>query len=132
LQNGRKNIFGIFPNPYYESGGILMPNRKRNIQIKIWVSEDERKLIEHKMSLIPTNQIGAYLRKMAIDGYIIYTDTTDIQKFNKELQRIGRNINQIAKRVNSTSSIYKADIEELREDLREIWQLQRTILSILR
>ena len=50
---------------------------------------------------------------MAIDGYIIYTDTTDIQKFNKELQRIGRNINQIAKRVNSTSSIYKADIEEL-------------------
>lgn len=109
-----------------------MPNRKRNIQIKIWVSEDERKLIEHKMSLIPTNQIGAYLRKMAIDGYIIYTDITDIQKFNKELQRIGRNINQIAKRVNSTSSIYKADIEELREDLREIWQLQRTILSILR
>ena len=109
-----------------------MPNRKRNIQIKIWVSEDERKLIEHKMSLIPTNQIGAYLRKMAIDGYIIYTDTKDIQAMNKELQRIGRNINQIAKRVNSTSSIYKADIEELREDLREIWQLQRTILSILR
>ena len=109
-----------------------MPNRKRNIQIKIWVTDEERKLIEHKMSLVPTNQIGAYLRKMAIDGYIIYTDTTDIQKFNKELQRIGRNINQIAKRVNSTSSIYKADIEELIEDLSEIWQLQRTILSILR
>lgn len=109
-----------------------MPNRKRNIQIKIWVSEDERKLIEHKMSLIPTNQIGAYLRKMAIDGYIIYTDTTDIQKFNKELQRIGRNINQIAKRVNSTSSIYMTDIEELKEDLQNIWRLQRTILSTLR
>ena len=109
-----------------------MANRKRKMVLRCPVTEDERKLIEHKMSLIPTNQIGAYLRKMAIDGYIIYTDTTDIQKFNKELQRIGRNINQIAKRVNSTSSIYKADIEELREDLREIWQLQRTILSILR
>lgn len=109
-----------------------MSNRKRNIQIKIWVNDEERKLIEHKMSLVPTNQIGAYLRKMAIDGYIIYTDTTNIQKFNNELQRIGKNINQIAKRINSTSSIYKADIEELREDLREIWQLQRTILSILR
>ena len=109
-----------------------MPNRKRNIQIKMWVTDEERRLIEHKMSLVPTNQIGAYLRKMAIDGYIIYTDTKDIQAMNKELQRIGRNINQIAKRVNSTSSIYKADIEELREDLREIWQLQRTILSILR
>ena len=109
-----------------------MKNRKRNMQLKIWVTAEERKLIEHKMSLVPTNQIGAYLRKMAIDGYIIYTDTKDIQAMNKELQRIGRNINQIAKRVNSTSSIYQADIEELKGDLREIWQLQRTILSTLR
>ena len=109
-----------------------MANRKRKMVLRCPVTDEERKLIEHKMSLVPTNQIGAYLRKMAIDGYIIYTDTTNIQKFNKELQRIGKNINQIAKRINSTSSIYKADIEELREDLREIWQLQRTILSILR
>ena len=109
-----------------------MANRKRKMVLRCPVTDEERRLIEHKMSLVPTNQIGAYLRKMAIDGYIIYTDTTNIQKFNKELQRIGRNINQIAKRVNSTSSIYKADIEELREDLREIWQLQRTILSTLR
>ena len=109
-----------------------MANRKRNIVLRCPVTAEERKLIEYKMSLVPTSQIGTYLRKMAIDGYIIYTDTTDIQKFNKELQRIGRNINQIAKRVNSTSSIYKADIEELIEDLSEIWQLQRTILSILR
>jgi len=109
-----------------------MPNRKRNIQIKMWVTDEERRLIEHKMSLVPTNQIGAYLRKMAIDGYIIYTDTKDIQAMNKELQRIGRNINQIAKRVNSTSSIYMTDIEELKEDIQNIWQLQRTILSTLR
>ena len=109
-----------------------MPNRKRNIQIKMWVTDEERRLIEHKMSLVPTNQIGAYLRKMAIDGYIIYTDTKDIQAMNKELQRIGRNINQIAKRVNSTSSIYMTDIEELKEGLQNIWQLQRTILSTLR
>ena len=109
-----------------------MKNRKRNIQLKIWVTNEERKLIEHKMSLVPTNQIGAYLRKMAIDGYIIYTDTKDIRAMNKELQRIGRNINQIAKRVNSTSSIYMTDIEELKEDLQNIWRLQRTILSTLR
>lgn len=109
-----------------------MKNRKRNIQLKIWVTDEERKLIEYKMSLVPTNQIGAYLRKMAIDGYIIYTDTKDIQAMNKELQRIGRNINQIAKRVNSTSSIYQADIEELKGDLQNIWRLQRTILSTLR
>ena len=109
-----------------------MKNRKRNIQLKIWVTAEERKLIEYKMSLVPTNQIGAYLRKMAIDGYIIYTDTKDIQAMNKELQRIGRNINQTAKCVNSTSSIYMTDIEELKGDLQNIWRLQRTILSTLR
>lgn len=109
-----------------------MANRKRKMVLRCPVTYEERKLIEHKMSLVPTNQIGAYLRKMAIDGYIIYTDTKDIQAMNKELQRIGRNINQIAKRVNSTSSIYMTDIEELKEDLQNIWRLQRTILSTLR
>lgn len=84
------------------------------------------------MKLLPTSQIGAYMRKMAIDGYIIYTDTSNIKKFTKELNAIGRNINQIAKRVNQTSSIYKEDIEELTERLGEIWQLQRIILSTLR
>ena len=109
-----------------------MANRKRKMVLRCPVTDEERKLIEHKMSLVPTNQIGAYLRKMAIDGYIIYTDTKDIQVMNKELQRIGRNINQIAKRVNSTSSIYMTDIEELKGDLQNIWRLQRTILSTLR
>lgn len=109
-----------------------MANRKRKMVLRCPVTDEERKLIEHKMSLVPTNQIGAYLRKMAIDGYIIYTDTKDIRAMNKELQRIGRNINQIAKRVNSTSSIYMTDIEELKEDLQNIWRLQRTILSTLR
>lgn len=109
-----------------------MPNRKRNIQLKIWVTEEERQMIDQKMKLLPTSQIGAYIRKMAIDGYVIYTDTSNIKEMNKHLQAIGRNINQITKRVNQTSSIYKEDISELTERLEEIWQLQRTILSTLR
>lgn len=109
-----------------------MANRKRNIQLKIWMNEEEKKLIEYKMSLVPTNQIGAYIRKMAIDGYIIYTDTSNIKEFNIELHAIGRNINQIAKRINQTSSIYCEDIEEIKERLEEIWQLQKRTLSALR
>ncbi len=108
-----------------------MATRKRNIQLKIWVTEEERKLIEQKMAQLPTNQIGAYMRKMAIDGYVIYTDTTNIKEFTGELQIIGKNINQIAKRVNSTSAIYQEDIAELKTRLNEIWQLQRRILSAL-
>ena len=77
----------------------------------------------------PTQRIGAYLRKMAIDGYIIYTDTADIKAFTKELSAIGRNINQIAKRINAGGPAYQADMDEIRERLDEIWQLQRHILS---
>ena len=84
------------------------------------------------MKQLGTSQIGAYLRKMAIDGYVINFDTTDIKTFSKELQKIGRNINQIAKRVNSTNSIYREDIEEIRERQKEIWLLQRRILLNLR
>ena len=109
-----------------------MANRKRNIVLRCPVTEEEQKLIEYKMSQLPTQQIGAYLRKMAIDGYIIYTDIKNIKQYIQELQAIGRNINQIAKRVNSTSSIYKEDIDEIKARLEEIWLLQRSILSNLR
>lgn len=105
-----------------------MANRKRNIQLKIWVSQEEKDLILKKMESVPTDNIGAYIRKMSVDGYIINADMSEIKNFNKELQSIGRNINQIAKRVNETSTIYNEDISELKTRLKEIWQLQRHIL----
>ena len=59
-----------------------MANRKRNIQMKFYVTEEEKRLIVEKMAQLPTQRYGAYLRKMAIDGFIIYTDTTDIKAFH--------------------------------------------------
>ena len=106
-----------------------MENRKRNIQMKFYVTEEEKRLIDEKMTQLPTHRYGAYLRKMAIDGYIICTDTADIKAFTSELSAIGRNINQIAKRLNAGGPAYQADIQEIRERLDEIWQLQRRILS---
>ena len=78
-----------------------MANRKRNIQVKFYVTAEEKELMEQKMAQLQTKRIGAYLRKMAIDGYIIQVDTRDIKEMNKLLSAIGRNINQIAKRVNA-------------------------------
>lgn len=105
-----------------------MANRKRNIQMKFWVTEEEKRLIDEKMAQLPTKRYGAYLRKMAIDGYIIQVDTTDIKEMTKVLGSIGRNINQIAKRVNAGGPTYQADMEEILERLEQIWQLQRRIL----
>ena len=96
--------------------------------MKFWVTEEEKRLINEKMAQLPTKRYGAYLRKMAIDGYIIHVDTTDIKEMTKALGSIGRNINQIAKRVNAGGPTYQADMEEIRERLEQIWQLQRRIL----
>ena len=96
--------------------------------MKFWVTEEEKRLIDEKMAQLPTKRYGAYLRKMAIDGYIIQVDTTDIKEMTKALGAIGRNINQIAKRVNAGGPTYQADMEEIRERLEQIWQLQRRIL----
>ena len=108
-----------------------MPNRKRNIQMKFWVTEEEKSLINEKMKLLPTQRYGAYLRKMAIDGYIIYTDTANIKEFTAKLSAIGKNINQIAKKLNAGGTPYQADMDEIRERMEQIWQLQRHILSSL-
>ena len=66
-----------------------MANRKRNIQMKFYVTEEEKRLIDEKMAQLPTRRYGAYLRKMAIDGYIIQLDTTDIKRMNAALSAIG-------------------------------------------
>ena len=96
--------------------------------MKFWVTEEEKRLIDEKMAQLPTKRYGAYLRKMAIDGYIIQVDTTDIKEMTKVLGSIGRNINQISKRVNAGGPAYQADMEEIRERMDQIWQLQRRIL----
>ena len=102
-----------------------MAKRTRSTQLHFMVSEQERKLIEEKMKLIPTRNMAAYLRKMAIDGYIIQIDHSDIKAMTAEIQKIGVNVNQIAKRINATGSVYKEDIEEIKGVLNEIWRLQR-------
>lgn len=43
-----------------------MENRKRNIQMKFYVTEEEKRLIDEKMKQLPIKQYGAYFRKMAI------------------------------------------------------------------
>ena len=107
-----------------------MNGRKRTLQIKFRVTEEERALIEEKMKLIPTRNMAAYLRKMAIDGYVIQVDHSDIKAMTAEIQKIGVNINQIARRANATGSVYQEDIEEIKGVLSEIWRLQR--LSLLK
>ena len=100
----------------------------RNKWVHFVMSQDELDRMQQKMQEVGIQNKSAYLRKMAIDGYIIQVDTTDIKEMTRALSAIGRNINQIAKRLNAGGPAYQADMEEIRERMDQIWQLQRRIL----
>ena len=103
-----------------------MAKRKRNIQILFCVSPEEKKLIRRKMIESKTKNMGAYLRKMAIDGYIVNTDTTPLKKQYEEMHKIGVNINQITKKVNSTGDLYSEETQELKEMEQDFWRILRS------
>jgi hypothetical protein len=131
-------FWGKSPNPYYyeKKERHNMDNvqestngRKREIVLRLCVTEAERDMIYEKMRQYQTNNFGAYARKILIDGYVINTDFSDLKAVCAEMQKIGVNVNQIAKRVNGTSRIYEQDIDEIQRGVAEIWRLLKLSLS---
>ena len=100
-----------------------MKNRTRPARIEFRVTEQERQLIQKKMEQLGTKNMGAYLRKMAIDGYIIKVDYTEQKKLAVAVSRAAANINHICRRINSTGHFYEDDIVELKAKQCEIWEL---------
>ena len=100
-----------------------MAERTRPIRIEFCVTEQERQLIQSKMAQLGTRNMGAYLRKMAIDGYIIKVDYTQQKKLAAAVSRVAGNINQICRRINSTGHLYAEDVAELKDRQAEIWSL---------
>ncbi len=109
-----------------------MADRTRPIRIEFCVTEQEKKLIESKMAQLGTRNMGAYLRKMTIDGYIIKVDYikvdyTEQKKLAAAVSRAATNINHICRRINSTGHFYADDIADLKERQAEIWSLLREV-----
>ena len=105
--------------------------RKHNIPIMFWVTEQERDLIEQRMAQIGTVNMSAYLRKIAIDGYVLKLDLPELKEMISLLRRSSNNLNQIARRVNETGRIYDADMECLRENQERLWDAASEILTKL-
>ena len=99
-----------------------MANRKRNIQLKFRVTPEERALIEAKMEELGTQNMAAFLRKMALDGYAVKLDLPELQKIVSLLRYSSNNLNQLTRRVHETGRIYAADLEDIRQKQEQIWQ----------
>ena len=70
---------------------------------------------------------SAFLRKLIL--YVYDVDYSYLRNYNTELGRISSNLNQIAKRMNATGNVYKADVNEVKELMKQVWQSQKSMLS---
>ena len=106
-------------------------SRKRNVKLEFWVTPDEKEQIEQKMSELGTENLSAYLRKMAIDGRILKLDLPELRELLSLMRRYSGNLNQIAKRVNSPSRVYAADLEDIQSSQAALWQAIRDLVLSL-
>ena len=106
-------------------------NRLRPKQIKFFVNDKEYELIRKKMAQMGTDNMSAYLRKMAIDGYVVNLDMPELRELTYKMKRISSSENQIAKQLNTTGNIYEADIEEIKKNQEEIYEgIKKILLSL--
>nr|WP_302585140.1 plasmid mobilization relaxosome protein MobC [uncultured Schaedlerella sp.] len=108
-----------------------MAHRKRTVQLHFMVTEHEWELIRQKMAQLGTNNLGVYLRKMAVDGYIVKLDLPELSELFSLLRRTSNNINQVARRVHETGNIYDTDLEDILQKQKELWDGVNEILSCL-
>ncbi len=110
---------------------LLPPERKRDKQLKIWVSQDEQEMIRQKMAEFGTTNMGAFVRKMVIDGYVIKLEIPELKEIIRLLSPIGNNVNQMARKLNAGGSIYREDIAEVNAKLDAIYKQLEKILKRL-
>ena len=103
----------------------------RNKQMNFRVTESEYRTICKRMELTGIEKPGAYLRRMAMYGYVLRLDLSDLKEILRLVHINSNNLNQYAKKANETGSIYAADIEDLKNSQQEILKLLRNIYERL-
>lgn len=101
---------------------------KKTVRVEFVMSEQDAELVKGRMAELGITNLSAYLRKMAVDGYIIHLDMGDIQEMVRLLRICSNNLNQYAKRANETGSVYAADVEDLRTRLDGLWDSMDKLL----
>ena len=108
-----------------------MAKQKRDVLLKVRVMPEERELIRQKMALLGTDNMAAYMRKMAIDGYVVKLDLPELRELVSLLRYSSNNINQLTRRVHETGRVYAADMDDILQNQERIWQAASGILSRL-
>ena len=105
--------------------------RKRDVPVLFWVSAAEMEAIQKKMAQFGTKNLSAYLRKMAVDGYVVQLDLPELKELVSLLRRSSNNLNQLTRKVHETGRIYDVDLEDISQRQEQLWDGVKEILTQL-
>ena len=97
----------------------------------VFLNDEEAEILDKKFRLSGKSSKSAFIRQLIIRGFVFDINFSKIQRYNFLLSNIANNVNQVAHRCNKTRSIYQSDIDELKKEMDKIWQLQKSMLSML-
>ena len=89
------------------------------------------RLVQEKMRQLGTSNFSAFIRKMAIDGYVIKLELPELKELVSLLRYSGNNLNQLTKRVHESGRFYDADLEELQQSQERLWAAAQAVLDKL-
>lgn len=112
-----------------EREGLSNGKRERQNELKIYLNNDEQYILEQKFKISGMKSKSSFIRHLILYGYVYDVDYEHLREYNTILARIGNNLNQIAKRMNATGNVYEADVKEVKELMKQVWQSQKSMLS---
>lgn len=120
------------PAPQTEpgTGGTVKARRKRDRHLHVMVTADELAQIHARMAEAGISNAGAYMRKMALNGYILHVDLAPIRELVSLQRRCSNNLNQVAVHAH-TYGIYPEEIAGLQRDYESLWGQVSDVLKEL-
>lgn len=108
-----------------------MKKHRRPIHLHVMVSEEELALIRERMAEAGVRNMGAYVRKMALNGYVLHVDLSPVRELVSLQRRCSNNLNQVAVTANTYGGIYPDDIKRLQQDYADLWEPLSELLKKL-
>lgn len=102
-----------------------------NIVKNIRMTQEELQAIQKKMELFGTTNFSAFVRKMAIDGYVVKLELPELKELVSLLRYSSNNLNQLTRRVHESGRIYDADLENIQLNQERLWSATQEILDKL-
>ena len=107
-----------------------MGNRKRNLHLHVMVTAEELEQLHDRMAEAGISNTGAYVRKMALNGYILHVDLAPVEELVSLQRRCSNNLNQVAIHAN-TFGVYPEEIAGLQRDYEKLWGRVSDVLTEL-